>query len=149
MNALYKTTLLTTMAVVTWKVWKIERNTRKPVINRNDFSKESTTETIERHSDPDSGIKLLKAFSDFTKQAEKQKPTLGEVYRRNKPELPTVTLDENGLFINDFRVPYVLEEGVNVKKSMNNLYKVSLDFFAKSIIADNYEADNPENQQLF
>ncbi|HGZ4250164.1 TPA: hypothetical protein ACOG4Y_002772 [Staphylococcus aureus] len=84
MNALYKTTLLTTMAVVTWKVWKIERNTRKPVINRNDF-----------------------------------------------------------------RVPYVLEEGVNVKKSMNNLYKVSLDFFAKSIIADNYEADNPENQQLF
>ena len=46
-------------------------------------------------------------------------------------------------------VPYVLEEGVNVKKSMNNLYKVSLDFFAKSIIADNYETDNPENQQLF
>ncbi|HDI7492031.1 TPA: hypothetical protein POV49_002435 [Staphylococcus aureus] len=28
MNALYKTTLLTTMAVVTWKVWKIEKNTR-------------------------------------------------------------------------------------------------------------------------
>ena len=57
MNTLYKTTLLITMAVVTWKVWKIERNTRKPVINRNDFSKESTAETIERHSDPDSGIK--------------------------------------------------------------------------------------------
>ncbi|MFB2161532.1 hypothetical protein, partial [Staphylococcus aureus] len=55
MNTLYKTTLLITMAVVTWKVWKIERNTRKPVINRNDFSKESTAETIERHSDPDSG----------------------------------------------------------------------------------------------
>ncbi|EYO76380.1 hypothetical protein W196_02153, partial [Staphylococcus aureus DAR3933] len=30
--------------------------------------KESTAETIERHSDPDSGIKLLKAFSDFTKE---------------------------------------------------------------------------------
>ena len=28
MNALYKTTLLTTMAVATWKVWKIEKNTR-------------------------------------------------------------------------------------------------------------------------
>ncbi|HDK3260058.1 TPA: hypothetical protein RTS94_001798 [Staphylococcus aureus] len=68
MNTLYKTTLLITMAFVTWKVWKIERNTRKPVINRNDFSKESTAETIERHSDPDSGIKLLKAFSDFTKE---------------------------------------------------------------------------------
>ncbi|HCD5636319.1 TPA: hypothetical protein NBZ29_002724 [Staphylococcus aureus] len=68
MNTLYKTTLLITMAVVTWKVWKIERNTRNPVINRNDFSKESTAETIERHSDPDSGIKLLKAFSDFTKE---------------------------------------------------------------------------------
>ena len=29
MNFLYKTTLLITMAVVTWKVWKIEINTRK------------------------------------------------------------------------------------------------------------------------
>lgn len=28
MNTLYKTTLLTTMAVVTWKVIKIEKNTR-------------------------------------------------------------------------------------------------------------------------
>ncbi|HFV9318236.1 TPA: hypothetical protein ACULZP_002761, partial [Staphylococcus aureus] len=28
MNTLYKTTLLTTMAVVTWKVVKIEKNTR-------------------------------------------------------------------------------------------------------------------------
>ncbi len=28
MNTLYKTTLLITMAVVTWKVWKIEKNTR-------------------------------------------------------------------------------------------------------------------------
>ncbi|CAC6115628.1 hypothetical protein U688_02741 [Staphylococcus aureus W29651] len=28
MNALYKTTLLITMTVVTWKVWKIEKNTR-------------------------------------------------------------------------------------------------------------------------
>ncbi|EKS23788.1 hypothetical protein [Staphylococcus lugdunensis] len=103
MNKLYKTPLLITMAVVTWKVWRIGNS----------------------------------------------KPTLGEVYRRHKPELPTVTLNKNGLFINDFRVPYVLEEGVNVKKSMNNLYTVSLVFFAKRIIADNYEADNPENQQLF
>ncbi len=103
MKGLYKTTFLITMAVVTWKVWKIRNS----------------------------------------------KPTLVEVYKRSKPELPTVTLNKNGLFINDFRVPYVLEEGVNVKKSMNNLYTVSLDFFAKRIIADNYEADNPENQQLF
>ena len=29
MNVLYKTTLLITMAVVTWKVMKIEVNTRK------------------------------------------------------------------------------------------------------------------------
>lgn len=28
MNALYKTPLLITMTVVTWKVWKIEKNTR-------------------------------------------------------------------------------------------------------------------------
>lgn len=28
MNRLYKTTLLITMAVVTWKIWKIESNTR-------------------------------------------------------------------------------------------------------------------------
>ncbi|HEA5979603.1 TPA: hypothetical protein RXF45_002556, partial [Staphylococcus aureus] len=28
MNTLYKTTLLITMAVATWKVWKIEKNTR-------------------------------------------------------------------------------------------------------------------------
>ncbi|EOB7062494.1 hypothetical protein ACJRC4_002869, partial [Staphylococcus aureus] len=27
MNKLYKTTLLITMAVVTWKVWKIEKHT--------------------------------------------------------------------------------------------------------------------------
>ena len=31
-------------------------------------------------------------------------------------------------------VPYVLEEGVNVKKSMNNLYKVSLDFSLKVLL---------------
>ncbi|ENJ78728.1 hypothetical protein UGS_00222, partial [Staphylococcus aureus M0334] len=28
MNTLYKTTFLITMAVATWKVWKIEKNTR-------------------------------------------------------------------------------------------------------------------------
>ncbi|HDH6816763.1 TPA: hypothetical protein PI970_001449 [Staphylococcus aureus] len=28
MNILYKTTLLIAMAVVTWRVWKIEKNTR-------------------------------------------------------------------------------------------------------------------------
>lgn len=33
MNFLYKTTLLITMAVVTWKVWKIEINTRKTSIS--------------------------------------------------------------------------------------------------------------------
>ena len=33
MNTLYKTTLLITMAVVTWKVWKIEKNTRKTTIS--------------------------------------------------------------------------------------------------------------------
>ena len=33
MNTLYKTTLLITMAVVTWKVWKIEINTRKTSIS--------------------------------------------------------------------------------------------------------------------
>ena len=33
MNILYKTTLLITMAVVTWKVVKIEKNTRKTTIN--------------------------------------------------------------------------------------------------------------------
>lgn len=33
MNVLYKTTLLITMAVVTWKVMKIEVNTRKTTIN--------------------------------------------------------------------------------------------------------------------
>lgn len=33
MNVLYKTTLLITMAVVTWKVWKIEINTRKTSIS--------------------------------------------------------------------------------------------------------------------
>ena len=33
MNILYKTTLLITMAVVTWKVWKIEINTRKTTIS--------------------------------------------------------------------------------------------------------------------
>ena len=33
MNFLYKTTLLITMAVVTWKVMKIEVNTRKTTIN--------------------------------------------------------------------------------------------------------------------
>lgn len=32
MNKLYKITLLITMAVVTWKVWKIELNTRKTTI---------------------------------------------------------------------------------------------------------------------
>ncbi|HDZ8650378.1 TPA: hypothetical protein RUU99_002485 [Staphylococcus aureus] len=38
MNTLYKTTLLITMAVVTWKVWKIEKHTRKPVISSKAFS---------------------------------------------------------------------------------------------------------------
>ncbi len=33
MNTLYKTTLLITMAVVTWKAWKIEINTRKTTIS--------------------------------------------------------------------------------------------------------------------
>lgn len=33
MNILYKTTLLITMAVVTWKVVKIEINTRKTTIS--------------------------------------------------------------------------------------------------------------------
>ncbi|MFA1038275.1 hypothetical protein ACCB37_12355, partial [Staphylococcus aureus] len=28
MNTLYKTTFLITMAVATWNVWKIEKNTR-------------------------------------------------------------------------------------------------------------------------
>lgn len=33
MNNLYKTTLLITMAVVTWKVMKIERNTKPTKVN--------------------------------------------------------------------------------------------------------------------
>ena len=33
MNELQKITLLITMAVVTWKVWKIESNTRNPSID--------------------------------------------------------------------------------------------------------------------
>jgi hypothetical protein len=45
------TAIVMRRVVLYWKVWKIERNTRKPVINRNAFSKESTAETIERHSD--------------------------------------------------------------------------------------------------
>ncbi len=33
MNNLYKTTLLITMAVVTWKVMKIDRNTKPTKVN--------------------------------------------------------------------------------------------------------------------
>ncbi|WP_411039014.1 hypothetical protein [Staphylococcus equorum] len=41
MNKLYKTTLLITMAVVTWKVWKIESNTKNKTlkISSNQISK--------------------------------------------------------------------------------------------------------------
>lgn len=34
MNILYKTTLLITMAVVTWKVMKIERNLKPEIFTR-------------------------------------------------------------------------------------------------------------------
>lgn len=34
MNKLYKTTLLITMAVVTWKVMKIERNLKPEILTR-------------------------------------------------------------------------------------------------------------------
>ena len=42
MNILYKTTLLTTMAVVIWKVMKIEKNTRKTTIS---FTNKSNLDT--------------------------------------------------------------------------------------------------------
>ena len=42
MNVLYKTTLLITMAVVTWKAWKIEKNTRKTTIS---FTNKSNLDT--------------------------------------------------------------------------------------------------------
>ncbi|CDR51841.1 phi PV83 orf 10-like protein [Staphylococcus schweitzeri] len=42
MHTLYKITLLITMAVVTWKVWKIEVNTRKPVIDNKVLSNRVT-----------------------------------------------------------------------------------------------------------
>lgn len=42
MNILYKTTLLITMAVVTWKAWKIEKNTRKTTIS---FTNKSNLDT--------------------------------------------------------------------------------------------------------
>ena len=45
MNVLYKTTLLITMAVVTWKVMKIEVNTRKTTIN---FTNNKNVKTTRR-----------------------------------------------------------------------------------------------------
>ena len=42
MKFLYKTTLLITMAVVTWKVMKIEKNTRKTTIS---FTNKSNLDT--------------------------------------------------------------------------------------------------------
>ena len=42
MKFLYKTTLLITMAVVTWKVIKIEKNTRKTTIS---FTNKSNLDT--------------------------------------------------------------------------------------------------------
>lgn len=42
MSKLYKTTLLITMAVVTWKVWKIEKNSRRPMIKIKNFDKLKT-----------------------------------------------------------------------------------------------------------
>lgn len=46
MDKLFKTTLLITMAVVTWKAWKIEINTRKTTIS---FTNKSDLDT-NRHS---------------------------------------------------------------------------------------------------
>ncbi|MGE8022938.1 hypothetical protein ACQKNQ_01320 [Staphylococcus pasteuri] len=43
MNILYKTTLLITMAVVTWKVMDIEVNTRKTTINFTNNKNAKTT----------------------------------------------------------------------------------------------------------
>lgn len=43
MNKLYKTTLLITMAVVTWKVMDIEVNTRKTTINFTNNKNAKTT----------------------------------------------------------------------------------------------------------
>ena len=45
MDKLYKTTLLITMAVVTWKVMKIEVNTRKTTIN---FTNNKNVKTTRR-----------------------------------------------------------------------------------------------------
>lgn len=42
MKFLYKATLLITMAVVTWKTWKIEINTRKTTIS---FTNQSDLDT--------------------------------------------------------------------------------------------------------
>lgn len=63
MNELQKITLLITMAVVTWKVWEIESNTRKPSIDLKNIK------SFEIPKDPenanDSVRRLLKAASQI------------------------------------------------------------------------------------
>ncbi|HCD5889910.1 TPA: hypothetical protein NDS98_002406 [Staphylococcus aureus] len=69
MNTLYKTTLLITMAVVTWKVWKIEKHTRKPVIGSkalNDYlNNKSLTIPKDTKNSTESARRLLK-FAEKT-----------------------------------------------------------------------------------
>lgn len=65
MNELQKVTLLITMAVVTWKVWKIESNTREPSI---DLKKIKSFEIPKQPENAnDSARRLLKAASQYCK----------------------------------------------------------------------------------
>ncbi|HDN3443170.1 TPA: hypothetical protein P1U96_001530 [Staphylococcus aureus] len=68
MNTLYKTTLLITIATVTWKVWKIEVNTRRLVIDSralsNYLNENSFVIPKDAKNSTDSAHRLLK----FAKQ---------------------------------------------------------------------------------
>ena len=102
---------------------------------------------------------LTRGFHEYRKHSsqptnesegiETSKPTLGEMYKLSAPDFSVVTLNENGLFINDFRVPRVRNEGLTITRLGASLYAVRLEFLSKTIIADNYEENGPKSQRLF
>lgn len=65
MQKLQKITLLITMAVVTWKVWKIESNTREPSIDLKKIKPFEIPKQPENAND--SARRLLKAASQYCK----------------------------------------------------------------------------------
>lgn len=74
--------------------------------------------------------------------------SLVDLYVRNSPGLPIITLNNDGLFINDFRVPYVTLGSVFVKTESSKFYKIQLEIMAKKVIADNLEVQKSKNQPL-